>query len=138
MATLSDVKIKIKNSATPGTSDVKVSYKAHFDAYDRAVDQKYHAHLDLIGDDKITGEDQVNDTVWTWGMGDIKASMAPAPHTELSQSHIVHVATTALNEDIGSQPNPFDEISGQVSLTPVSVHTPTKVSQATPDSLLTL
>ncbi|MEA2219298.1 MAG: hypothetical protein QOJ35_1924 [Solirubrobacteraceae bacterium] len=134
MATLTNVHISsITNSPTPGTSDVKIKYTVKFDSYDRAVDQAYQAHVDIIGDDtNVPGDHEVpakDDQLWGSGLGTVKASIAPPPHTSLNVAKTIHVPTSKLDEDHGgSTPNP-DEIRVRVTLTPTPVHTPAKVSR---------
>jgi hypothetical protein len=141
MATLSDPKIdSIVNSPTPGKADVKISYKVHFDTFDVKMNQKYHAHVDIMGDDTKDPQPQAgaDDTLWSWGAGDITASMVPTPPPyDLDRTHTIPVPVAALNEDQGSIPNP-DEIYALVSLTPVQVHVFAKASGKTGDLHLTL
>lgn len=141
MATLTKLKIdNIVNSATPGTADVKISYTVRFDTFDVKINQKYHAHVDIMGDDTNVGDPAsagADDTLWSWGAGDITASMAPAPPHELPRTHTIHVPVAALNEDQDPIPNP-DEIYAAVSLTPLQVHIPAKVNGDTNMFPLTL
>ena len=120
MASLNAVVLDITGSSSVGKSDVTVSYMVQFDDFDRASDQPYHAHLDLKGLDKSVGENGPDTLVLGYGLGDVRASMAPYPGIPIAQVHTITVPTGQLNEDPTSEANQNpDEIRADVTLSPL-------------------
>src|SRR5437588_12532056 len=56
MPKIDAVTLAITGSATPGSSDVKVSYGITWDKYDVAADQPYSLTVKLMGDDTNVGD----------------------------------------------------------------------------------
>jgi hypothetical protein len=120
MASLSALTLEINGSTTVGKSDVTVSYLVQFDDFDRASDQPYHAHLDLMGLDKSVGEPGSDRVLLGTGLGDVRASMAPYPGLPVAQVHTTTVSTGVLNEDPTTEANKNpDEIRADVTLSPL-------------------
>jgi hypothetical protein len=128
MASITNVKLKIVGSPTPGTSTVTVTYDVDFNGFDKAADQPYRERITLVGiDNPSQGEDGTNDALtamlthspnfpWPYVA---RASQIVPPATTLSRSYTRGIANSTLNEDKAGVPNP-DEIQAVVKLTPQS------------------
>lgn len=133
MATVTNVKLTITGSSTPGKSQVAVAYDIGFDTYDLHSWQRYRERVTLWASDMPPSDP--DDVLGQVLIGTpehptyVSAGLLPQGATTLQRKHTRQFSNSTLNEDLGSS----DEIYAVVELEP---RPPTSVTVRS--SILTL